>query len=572
MEQDIHQTSTAVQPETRNEHYQIKHVSWMQNSRLRQSPVLTQNANGPCPLLALVNALVLSTPQDVDTALVEALRTREQISLGLLLDIVFDELMSGRRGDTATRLPDVSELYSFLRALHTGMNVNPSFIIPAGLPEGTSGCFEETKEMRLYGTFHIPLIHGWLPPRESTAHAAFERSAMTFEDAQNIQFLQAELEDKLRSEGLPQNEQQLLQDIHTIKSFFETWPTQLTDHGLEAVVQSLPAGQVAILFRNDHFSTLYKEPSRGLLMTLVTDAGYSSHEEIVWESLVDVNGAASEMFSGDFRTVSHGGDARVDHGNIHRNSASGVQHAQIDPEDLMMFDAPAHSATQNATSSGSAFADETSNRDDQSDAQRRAAEQEDHDLALALQLQEEEEDRHRRDEERRRQEQQLTEQLLSGEGEGEAPPAMPPRRNGGNDANSTNQSSLPAPLPPRPNRVQSVARPGRSNWGNERPAVSRPAEDDNGAEVLPSYEQAASDRPYRPNSSSALGAYDALTQQQQQQNGGRTQYNNASGDGRRYSSHHGQGQGGYGNGNHRPMNGAPGAPSVRDADERCVLM
>jgi hypothetical protein len=517
-------------------------------------------------LLALVNALVLSTPQDVDTALVEALRTREQISLGLLLDIVFDELMSGRRGDTANRLPDVSELYTFLRALHTGMNVNPSFIVPAGLPEGTAGCFEETKEMRLYSTFHIPLIHGWLPPKNSTAHAAFERSAMTFEDAQNIQFLQSELEDKLQSEGLPQNEQQLLRDIHTIKSFFETWPTQLTDHGLQAVVHSLQPGQVAILFRNDHFSTLYKEPSRGALMTLVTDAGYSSHEEIVWESLVDVNGAASEMFSGDFRTVSHSGDARVDHSNSHGNSTGGVQHAQSDPQDLMTFETPSQSATQartsaNGTSSGSAFAVDASNMVDQDDARRRAAEQEDHDLALALQLQEEEEDRHRRDEERRRQEQELTEQLLSGEGENEVPPAMPPRRNGNNDANS---ASLPAPLPPRPNRVQSVTRPGRSNWGNERPAVSRPAEDDNdnGAEVLPSYEQAASDRPYRPNSSSALGAYDALTQQQQQQHQG--------GNGRRYSSH--QGQGGYGNGNHRPMNGAPGAPSVRDADERCSVM
>jgi hypothetical protein len=564
-----------VQPETRNEHYQIKHVSWMQNSRLRQSPVLTQNANGPCPLLALVNALVLSTPQDVDTALVDALRTREQISLGLLLDIVFDELMSGRRGDTANRLPDVSELYAFLRALHTGMNVNPSFIIPAGLPEGTAGCFEETKEMRLYGTFHIPLIHGWLPPRNSTAHAAFERSAMTFEDAQNIQFVQAELEDKLQSEGLPHNEQQLLQDIHTIKSFFETWPTQLTDHGLQSVVQSLQPGQVAILFRNDHFSTLYKEPSRGTLMTLVTDAGYSSHEEIVWESLVDVNGAASEMFSGDFRTVSHGGDARVNQGNTHGTSNGGAQHTQSDPQDLMTFDPPPHPPPQTRTSGnggppGSAFTDVASDMDGQDEARRRAAEQEDHDLALALQLQEEEEDRHRRDEQRRRQEQELTEQLLSDENnnttnETETPPAMPPRRSD-NNTTTTSQTSLPAPLPSRPNRVQSVTRPGRSNWGNDRPAVNRPTEnDDNGAEVLPSYEQAASDRPYRPQSSSALGAYDALTQQQQQ--GGR--YNNPNGDGRRYSS---QGQAGHGNGNHRPMHGAPGAPSVRDADERCVIM
>ena len=48
-----------------------------------------------------------------------------------------------------------------------------------------------------------------------------------------------------------------------------------------------------------HFSTLYKEPKHGALMTLVTDAGYSSHDETIWESSIDVNGAACEIFSGD---------------------------------------------------------------------------------------------------------------------------------------------------------------------------------------------------------------------------------------------------------------------------------
>ncbi|EGP85521.1 uncharacterized protein MYCGRDRAFT_46275, partial [Zymoseptoria tritici IPO323] len=281
----------------RNEHYQIKHINWLDTSSdgqggYRKSPVLTQTANGPCPLLALVNALVLSTPRDLETALITTLRSREQVSLGLLLDAVFDELTSDRRGDTAQALPDVSDLYAFLLALHTGMNVNPRF--------SKAGSFEETREMRLYSTFGIPLIHGWTAPKDTPVFLAFQRSAPTFEDAQNIQFMEAELEDKLRQEGLSFQEQQTLEDIATIKSFLQTWPTQLTDHGLEMIAGCLKPGQIAILFRNDHFSTIYKEPQHGALMTLVTDAGYSSHEEIVWESLVDVSGAACEMFSGDF--------------------------------------------------------------------------------------------------------------------------------------------------------------------------------------------------------------------------------------------------------------------------------
>ncbi|OCL13994.1 hypothetical protein AOQ84DRAFT_276373, partial [Glonium stellatum] len=296
----------------RKEHYQIKHIRWYDENKhgIRKSPILTQNANGPCPLLALVNALVLSTPAGVDTALIETLRTREQVSLGLLLDAVFDELMSGRRGGAAQQLPDVGELYAFLVTLHTGMNVNPSF---TKAPESANGAlsihpdlrhqpggFEDTREMRLYSTFNIPLIHGWLPPSESRAYAAFERVARTYEDAQHIQFQEEELDNKLRAEGLNADEQRLYEDVHVIKEFLTRWPTQLTKYGLETIVNSLKPGQIGILFRNDHFSTLYKHPRSEELLTLVTDAGYSSHEEIVWESLVDVNGQGSELYSGDF--------------------------------------------------------------------------------------------------------------------------------------------------------------------------------------------------------------------------------------------------------------------------------
>ena len=526
----------------RNEHYQIKHINWLDSSdpraksSMRQTPILTQNANGPCPLLALVNALVLSTPRNAETALIETLRTREQVSLGLLLDAVFDELMSGRRGETAHQLPDVSDLYSFLLALHTGMNVNPRFVTPTSTPRGSldghptalnsvhpmhraqrkAGAFEETKEMRLYSTFNIPLIHGWTAPADTPAYEAFVRSAQTFEDAQNIQFAELELEDKLQREGLPPQEQQMLQDIQTIKAFLNNWPTQLTDFGLQTIAESLGPGHFAILFRNDHFSTIYKEPTHGALMTLVTDAGYSTHDEIVWESLVDVTGAASEMFSGDFRTVSHSQDVtRLNQGN----SAGGEDGWQTVQNSRTRY--RNGSGAGRATSGTSQYmppplpgprpnvAPETSipqqdgpiNVPDP-DAQRKASEQEDHDLALALQLQEEEEAQQREVEQRRRREQELSEQFLSNESEGPRP-AVPPRRNagrGGGTGPNTAAGSGPT----------------------ARPAVNRPA-DPSDPEAPPSYEQAASDRPYRPAGSTAaanmqqgnpLGAYDALRRQQ----------------------------------------------------------
>lgn len=326
----VNQSSTSLLTPSSNtrsqkkETYEIKKISWhdinsSENPRI--SPILVQNANGPCPLLALVNALTLSTPANVETALVETLRSREQVSLGLLLDAVFDELMSSRRGDAAQDLPDVGDLYSFLVTLHTGMNVNPRFFPPpptklANDPRNSMshvhpseregsipGTFEDTREMKLYSTFSIPLIHGWLPDVDSPAFASLKRTAPSYEDAQNMFFYEEELEDKLRRNGLSFEEQSTLEDISTIKAFFASNATQLTSHGLDTITTSVAPGGVAILFRNDHFSTLYRHPNTLQLLQLVTDLGYAGHEEVVWESLIDVNGENAEFFSGDFRLV-----------------------------------------------------------------------------------------------------------------------------------------------------------------------------------------------------------------------------------------------------------------------------
>ncbi|EGR44613.1 uncharacterized protein TRIREDRAFT_52446, partial [Trichoderma reesei QM6a] len=278
------------------ETYQIKNIRWHDASSSknpRVSPILIQNENGPCPLVALVNALTLTTPEDIgDTALVQVLRLREQVSLSLLLDAVFDELMSPRRTSSEDSLPDVSELYSFLQSLHTGMNVNPRFI---PTPENTA-------EMGLYATFSIPLIHGWLPPHDDPVRYAMERHAASYEDVQNLLFREEELEDKLASseEGLTEAEQDLYQDIITIKIFLNESATQLTPWGIEVIQKAIRPGTFAILFRNDHFSTLYCHPHTRQLLTLVTDAGYRSHDEVVWESLRDVNGELNQFLSGDF--------------------------------------------------------------------------------------------------------------------------------------------------------------------------------------------------------------------------------------------------------------------------------
>ncbi|KAL5357053.1 hypothetical protein BJX96DRAFT_143851 [Aspergillus floccosus] len=305
------------QREKRTETYSIRKVNWMDSAgMLRESPILVQNQNGPCPLLALVNALVLGASQDAQPPILRALQTREQISLGLLIEALFDELITHLGPDD--QFPDIEALSLFLTMLHTGMNVNPrlTLVRPTNTlqligsnceqeSEDAVGSFLETSDIRFYGTFGVQLVHGWVATPSSEADAAMKRCAQYHEDIQLLPFRKHELEDRVfRGGSLSPEEVTTMKDIQTIQQFIEIDnATQLSTFGLNNLAERLPAGSFSILFRNDHFSTLYKHPQTHQLFTLVTDAGYSNHAEVVWESLADVNGANSGFFSGDFRPV-----------------------------------------------------------------------------------------------------------------------------------------------------------------------------------------------------------------------------------------------------------------------------
>ncbi|KAM0744226.1 hypothetical protein ACQRIT_001540 [Beauveria bassiana] len=503
------------------ETYQIKKIRWNDpayNNDSRVSPILVQNQNGPCPLVALVNALSLTTPPDIyEITLVHILYSRERICLNLLLDAVLNELMSPRRTSYEDALPDMNELYGFLQSLHTGMNVNPRFIPTPELVEAyrrssltnldpkdrdtlMPGTFENSLEMKLYATFSIPLIHGWLPAKSDPAYDAFERQAATYEDAQNLLFREEELEAKLvdSQSGLSVQEQQLYQDIMAIKMFMIESATQLTPWGIKVISEAMRPGTFAILFRNDHFSTLYCHPITMKLLTLVTDAGYSSHDEVVWEILEDVNGEHSALYSGDFRPVGspcHGSpSAGPSRGNYDTSSDwTSVQNKrhgknrQVESDDMSMF-----------------YMSPGANH-----------ELEDHDLALALQLQEEEEQNQREEQERQRHEAHLSEQVLEPQGRQRSPhmqramrrrssaaarrPPLPSRGSSSNNVNGRRRRSgdAPPPKPPRPQtqNVRPLVPPATATGG--RPAVNRPGQAA-GEEAPPSYEAAQHDRRYVP--------------------------------------------------------------------------
>ncbi|KAK1961182.1 hypothetical protein LY78DRAFT_662335 [Colletotrichum sublineola] len=511
----------------KSETYQIKNIAWYDHSaekNPRISPILVQNANGPCPLLALVNALTLTTPASLsDTALVQVLRSREQISLGYLLDAVVDELM--RR--TQESLPDVSLLYEFLKGLHTGMNVNPRFVPtpeivkafkrtslthlhPTERDDLIPGTFEDTNEMALYSAFAIPLIHGWLPSKNDPAYAAFERQAASFEDVQTLLFRDEELQEKLGT--LTEEEEEIYSDIQSIKEFLDSSATQLTPSGLDVITKAMKPGSFAILFRNDHFSTLYRHPSTHQLLVLVTDAGYATHDEVVWESLADVNGERTEYYSGDFRVV--GGEGEQSQGRsrgqagVGNNTAGGlrVDTANENGGDWTTVQGRGRQKKADAPSNP------------QETPLSPNHEQEDRDLALALQLQEEEEQRHRAEQSARRRESLLSEQYIEQQARLQQGPTTRRAANRqavrAGTARSTSASNITASLGSRRNsNSNSVVPPSSGRQPGQPPqlvrplvpptppvrrqGVNRPA-DEGLDDAPPTYEQAQAAAKYEP--------------------------------------------------------------------------
>ncbi|KAI5796885.1 hypothetical protein FPQ18DRAFT_323583 [Pyronema domesticum] len=390
--------SPAIDPTT--EIYNIKHVNLVSpiTGDLHKFPILLQNLNGPCPLMALVNAITISTPPSQSSALADVLRLREQVSLNLLVQAVFEELMS-RDLPEGRQLPDVSDLFAFLIALHTGMNVNPRFNTAAGEP----GAFEQTKELQLYAAFSVPLVHGWLPSPDTAHVSALERSAKSYDETQTLLFAEEELIIKLTSGSnltATDGEQKLLADAPIVREFIEANPTQLTAYGLETLCR-LPEWKPSILFRNDHFSTIIRRPN-GELVALVTDMGFAGHQEVVWERIADVAGRNNIFLSGDFRPIGGNQAGWVDARPMppHRPVQSLIDAASGPPPP------PRTSSVQQGQQSqqrNSASAAETDG---------------DYDLALAIQLQEEENEAQRR----RQQSQQERPELPPRRMDGHTPP------------------------------------------------------------------------------------------------------------------------------------------------------
>uniref|UniRef100_A0A061R138 Protein fam63b-like n=1 Tax=Tetraselmis sp. GSL018 TaxID=582737 RepID=A0A061R138_9CHLO len=145
--------------------YKIKRVQFFG----RQVPIILQNENGPCPLLAIANVLLLRNTIQLPEA-------ASDISQDRLLGIIGEHLLdvTQEHVDPSAALnnqQNVSDAIANLPKLTTGVDVNVKFDM------GPSG-FEFTDEVTVFDILGISLVHGWLmdPEDEGLARAICGRS------------------------------------------------------------------------------------------------------------------------------------------------------------------------------------------------------------------------------------------------------------------------------------------------------------------------------------------------------------------------------------------------------------
>ncbi|XP_063452749.1 ubiquitin carboxyl-terminal hydrolase MINDY-2 isoform X4 [Pan paniscus] len=208
--------------------YHIKWIQWKEEN----TPIITQNENGPCPLLAILNVLLLAWKVKLPPMM-------EIITAEQLMEYLGDYMLDAKPKEISEiqRLnyeQNMSDAMAILHKLQTGLDVNIDDIVKA-----VGNCS------------YNQLVEKIISCKQSD-------------------------NSELVSEGF------------VAEQFLNNTATQLTYHGLCELTSTVQEGELCVFFRNNHFSTMTKY--KGQLYLLVTDQGFLTEEKVVWESLHNVDG------------------------------------------------------------------------------------------------------------------------------------------------------------------------------------------------------------------------------------------------------------------------------------------
>ncbi|KAG2171827.1 hypothetical protein INT43_008207, partial [Umbelopsis isabellina] len=197
---------------------------------------------------------------------------------------------------------NLNNALSIIPNLRSGLDINVYFNSIYG--------FEPTKELALFDLFHVDLVHGWVvdPEDNETRRVVVEKCGSYNSAVEHVISSDIASQQQATQPEADDIDPELIHSGLVISQFLESSATQLTYHGLQLLMDSIPKGKLCVFFRNNHFSTIYKHPELELLYTLVTDSGFVYEMALVWESLEDVDQSLSCFYDSWF-CPSHGSNA-----------------------------------------------------------------------------------------------------------------------------------------------------------------------------------------------------------------------------------------------------------------------
>ena len=240
-------------------------------------PVLRQNENGPCFVIALVNAVLLGD-SNLDAAFREVLVNMatatppKQVPLDTVYTFLVERLLhradADNNAEADTDHASSGRIMDTLPILDSGLLINPAFnnIQVFDFGEYSSSI------VRMLDLFGLKLYHCFIMPSELLARLEEADIKPTFDQCQD--YLVSRLEEEEKEDG---SADLLAKDVDV---FLSNNSTEFTPAGFQILVDSLDDNQVFLFFRNDHFNTCIKHA--GLIYSLVTDIGYINQPDIVW--------------------------------------------------------------------------------------------------------------------------------------------------------------------------------------------------------------------------------------------------------------------------------------------------
>lgn len=261
---------------------QIRHLD-------RLCYIALQDENGPCPLLAVFNILSLRGSCTLRSS------GSSRVSLQRIVHAVGNCVLEHRSVAAQNRVatPAVSsasydpehasnvefltnDAFDMLPAMSQGLDVNPRF---RGIDD-----FEPTRATALFDCLGVRLVHGWIvDPTEVAESAAIGGKSYN----------------AMAADGLTRSEESSSgAGGSVVRRWLQRHATQLTAHGIDCLLAGLAEHELAVHFRNNHFTVITK--SGGVLFILVTDRVLATSTSApVWQSLTSVSGHDS-VFVGSF--------------------------------------------------------------------------------------------------------------------------------------------------------------------------------------------------------------------------------------------------------------------------------